>query len=75
MSHAIPGSSRRDFLKSTAALAGTLAAAPLVHAGSSDLLKVGLIGGAAPLSVSPARTEPESLLATSINTSSPAACP
>src|SRR5437763_10273610 len=37
-------SSRRDFLKSTAALAGTLAAAPLVHAAGSDLLKVGLIG-------------------------------
>src|SRR2546423_4434276 len=36
--------SRRAFLKTSAALAGTLAAAPLVHAGGDDLLRVGLIG-------------------------------
>src|SRR5688572_19253377 len=38
---------RRDFLKTTAAAAAAtsfLAAAPAVHAGSSDELKVGLIG-------------------------------
>jgi predicted dehydrogenase len=35
--------SRRDFLR-TAAIAGTLAAAPHVHAAGSDLLRVGLIG-------------------------------
>jgi len=37
-------SSRRAFLKAGAAVAGTLAAAPLVHAGGDDLLRVGLIG-------------------------------
>src|SRR5262245_57407663 len=36
--------SRRAFLRTSAAVAGTLAAAPLVHAGGDDLLKVGLIG-------------------------------
>lgn len=37
--------SRRDFLKtSSAVVAGTLAAAPNVHAGGSDLLRIGLIG-------------------------------
>jgi predicted dehydrogenase len=35
---------RRDFLKASAAVAGTLAAAPPVHAAGSDLLRVGLIG-------------------------------
>jgi predicted dehydrogenase len=35
--------SRRDFLR-TAAVAGTLAAAPKVHAAGSDVLRVGLIG-------------------------------
>ncbi len=37
---------RRDFLKSSAALsaAATLAATPLVHAGSNSTLKIGLIG-------------------------------
>src|SRR5712692_7880792 len=34
---------RRDFLK-VAAVAGTLAAAPHVHAAGSDTLRVGLIG-------------------------------
>src|SRR5437763_2193810 len=38
-----PISSRREFL-TTAALAGTLAALPEVHAAGSDVLKVGLVG-------------------------------
>ncbi len=39
-------SSRRDFLKTSAVLTGaaTLAAAPMVHASGSDVLKIGLIG-------------------------------
>lgn len=42
-------SSRRDFLKSTAAVAGAavispLALAPTVHAAGSDVLKIGLVG-------------------------------
>src|SRR4051812_26603615 len=41
----MPAASRRDFLKSSAAVvAGTLAAAPNVHAAGSDVLRVGLIG-------------------------------
>ena len=40
----VPATSRRDFLKTTGAVAGALAAAPLVHAGGSDRLKIGLIG-------------------------------
>ena len=44
-SHRNPGSSRRDFLKTSAALAGAaLASAPFVHAAGGDTLKVGLIG-------------------------------
>jgi predicted dehydrogenase len=40
-----PASSRRDFLKtSAAAVAGTLAALPHVHAAGSDVLRVGLVG-------------------------------
>jgi predicted dehydrogenase len=45
-----PSTSRRDFLKTSAAtvagatLASTLSLAPPVHAGGDDLLKVGLIG-------------------------------
>jgi predicted dehydrogenase len=35
---------RRHFLKTSAAAAATLAAAPLVHAAGDDLLKIGLIG-------------------------------
>ncbi len=46
--HTPAPSSRRDFLKTSAAVAGaTLAsglAVPLVHAGGSDVLKVGLVG-------------------------------
>jgi predicted dehydrogenase len=38
-----PGSSRREFL-TTAAIAGTLAALPQVHAAGSDVLRVGLVG-------------------------------
>ena len=38
-----PAPSRRDFL-TTAALAGTLAALPNVHAAGDDLLRVGLVG-------------------------------
>ena len=38
-----PGSSRREFL-TTAAIAGTLAALPHVHAAGSDVLRVGLVG-------------------------------
>src|SRR5437763_2048412 len=34
---------RRDFLKASAAVAGTLAVAPHVHAAGSDVLKIGLI--------------------------------
>jgi predicted dehydrogenase len=37
-------STRRAFLKAGAAVATTLAAAPLVHAAGDDLLKIGLIG-------------------------------
>jgi predicted dehydrogenase len=37
-------SSRRDFLKTSAAVAGALAAVPQVHAAGSDVLKIGLIG-------------------------------
>jgi predicted dehydrogenase len=44
MSEHTPPSSRRDFLKTSAALAGTLAAAPLVHAAGSDTIKIGLVG-------------------------------
>ena len=42
-----PSSTRRDFLKATAASAGTaalLGAVPSVHAAGSDVIKVGLIG-------------------------------
>jgi predicted dehydrogenase len=44
-----PGTSRRQFLKTSAALAGTAALAPLditrsAHAAGSDTLKIGLIG-------------------------------
>jgi len=40
-----PVTSRRDFLKTSAAVvAGSLAAAPHVHAAGTDLLRVGLIG-------------------------------
>jgi predicted dehydrogenase len=39
-----PASSRRQFLKTSAAVAATAAAVPFVHAQGSDLLKVGLIG-------------------------------
>ncbi len=39
-----PATSRRDFFKTSAAVAGSLAAAPLVHAAGSDVFKVGLIG-------------------------------
>ena len=38
-----PGSSRREFL-TTAAIAGTLAGLPNVHAAGSDMLRVGLVG-------------------------------
>src|SRR4051794_34478038 len=38
-----PSSSRREFL-TTAAIAGTLATLPNVHAAGSDLLRVGLVG-------------------------------
>jgi predicted dehydrogenase len=37
-------SSRRDFLKTAAAAAGTMAALPNAHAGGSDVLRVGLVG-------------------------------
>ncbi|MBY0526789.1 MAG: Gfo/Idh/MocA family oxidoreductase [Gemmataceae bacterium] len=41
----LPVSSRRDFLKTSATVvAGTLAAAPAVHAAGSDVLRIGLIG-------------------------------
>jgi predicted dehydrogenase len=36
--------SRREFLKTTAAIAGALALAPTVHAAGSDVIKIGLIG-------------------------------
>ncbi len=36
--------SRRDFLKTSAAVAGALALVPHVHAAGSDVLKIGLIG-------------------------------
>ena len=43
-----PASSRRDFLKTTAAVAGAAVASPLglpsVHAAGSDILKIGLVG-------------------------------
>src|SRR5262245_34388647 len=39
-----PASSRRQFLKTSAAVAASAAAVPLVHAQGNDLLKVGLIG-------------------------------
>jgi predicted dehydrogenase len=39
-----PGSSRRRFLKSSAAAAVGLAAVPAVHAAGSDTLRIGLIG-------------------------------
>jgi predicted dehydrogenase len=39
-----PSTSRRDFLKTSAAAAATLAVAPYVHAAGGDLLKVGLVG-------------------------------
>src|SRR4051812_3186389 len=38
-----PASSRREFL-TTAALAGTMAALPAVHAAGGDVLRVGLVG-------------------------------
>ncbi len=38
------GTTRRDFLKTTAVLGGTLAVAQHAHAAGGDLLKVGLIG-------------------------------
>jgi predicted dehydrogenase len=37
-------SSRREFLKTSAAVAGALALAPAVHAGGDDVLRVGLVG-------------------------------
>src|SRR5438552_2338532 len=45
--HTMTNASRRDFLKSGAALAGAaalLSEVPFVHAGGDDLLRVGLIG-------------------------------
>jgi predicted dehydrogenase len=39
-----PHSSRRDFLKTSAATAAALAAIPNAHAAGSDILRVGLIG-------------------------------
>src|SRR3954447_5398464 len=43
-SSASTSASRRDFLKTTAIAAGTLAAVPFVHAAGSDVIRVGLIG-------------------------------
>lgn len=43
MNPTTPGTSRRDFLKTSAALAGA-ALAPHVHAAGSDVLRIGLIG-------------------------------
>ena len=36
--------SRREFLKTSAAVAGALALAPAVHASGDDVLRVGLVG-------------------------------
>src|SRR4051812_48199485 len=40
----LPSPTRRDFLRTSAAVAGALAAVPHVHAGGSDVLRIGLIG-------------------------------